>query len=347
MNLTKIYKISGTGNSFVFVNVWDKDTQSALLLSTHTSSLKECAIFLCDDSHPWSGADGAVFIVPPSQNSSCQFQWIFLNKDGSSANMCGNAARCAVRFAVDMGICSSPLCFETLAGNIYGRILPSDTSNNTSDFSEASLSDKSRDELVEVTMTPVTNIQWQQNLELSSHLLSSSLPEAPSQKEDSLPQTIHFDFLDTGVPHIVLKVPRLHPLDAHKNLARELRQHPLFQPEGANVTFYEEVSNETRPHHPTPVPQNFENSQNTSNPQHFPQIRAATFERGVEDFTLACGTGAVAAAFSEYHRLKRNSLSSKICVTMPGGKLLVDLSHDKNPRLIGPVEYTSTKGFQI
>jgi diaminopimelate epimerase len=52
-------------------------------------------------------------------------------------------------------------------------------------------------------------------------------------------------------------------------------------------------------------------------------IQSATFERGVESITLACGTGAVAAAVMA--QLK-NKMSNPVEVHVPGGKLKVLLS---------------------
>jgi len=53
-------------------------------------------------------------------------------------------------------------------------------------------------------------------------------------------------------------------------IGRPTRHHPLFQPAGTNVNFIRIVD----PH----------------------RIRIRTYERGVEDETLACGTGAIASA---------------------------------------------------
>ena len=63
------------------------------------------------------------------------------------------------------------------------------------------------------------------------------------------------------------------------------------------------------------------------------RVRAITFERGVEDFTLACGTGAGAIAVS---------LGESLQVAMPGGTLSIRLVKDggtvKELYLTGPTE---------
>jgi diaminopimelate epimerase len=61
---------------------------------------------------------------------------------------------------------------------------------------------------------------------------------------------------------------------------------------------------------------------------------AVTFERGVEDFTLGCGTGAVAAAFylAEKYSFYKSSIN------MPGGSLFVDVSDKSKPKMIGQAQ---------
>jgi diaminopimelate epimerase len=76
--------------------------------------------------------------------------------------------------------------------------------------------------------------------------------------------------IDVGVPHLVLLWPRDLDDAPVVALGRPLRWHPAFAPDGANVDFVR---------FPTP---------------HRMEIR--TFERGVEDETLSCGTGILAAA---------------------------------------------------
>ena len=76
-------------------------------------------------------------------------------------------------------------------------------------------------------------------------------------------------FLDTGVPHCVYFVDDPAKIDV-VGIGRPTRYHPLFQPAGTNVNFICLADPHT--------------------------IRIRTYERGVEDETLACGTGSIAAA---------------------------------------------------
>lgn len=76
-------------------------------------------------------------------------------------------------------------------------------------------------------------------------------------------------FINTGVPHVVYFVNDVDSLDV-KELGAKTRYHDYFAPEGTNANFAEIIDKEN--------------------------IKIRTYERGVEDETLACGTGSVAAA---------------------------------------------------
>ncbi|MEY2540317.1 MAG: diaminopimelate epimerase [Verrucomicrobiota bacterium] len=76
-------------------------------------------------------------------------------------------------------------------------------------------------------------------------------------------------FVNTGVPHVVVPVPLIKEIDVRAEGA-SLRHHQMFSPKGANVNFLEKRGAD--------------------------RIAIRTYERGVEDETLACGTGVVASA---------------------------------------------------
>ena len=88
-----------------------------------------------------------------------------------------------------------------------------------------------------------------------------------------------------GVPHAVVEVPELRyeNKEAYREMAEALRHDPAF-PKGANVNLYTWISPEA--------------------------VRVLTFERGVEDYTLACGTGcgSVAAVLWTQGKLPRGRL---------------------------------------
>jgi diaminopimelate epimerase len=77
------------------------------------------------------------------------------------------------------------------------------------------------------------------------------------------------DSINTGVPHVVCFVDDLDNYDVF-HIGKIIRYHERYQPAGANANFVEVVDKKT--------------------------LKVRTYERGVEDETMACGTGSVAAA---------------------------------------------------
>lgn len=86
-------------------------------------------------------------------------------------------------------------------------------------------------------------------------------------------QKIIGHFINTGVPHTVVFLQGLHECDV-TGLGRLIRNHKAFEPKGTNVNFVEKLKEG--------------------------YIELRTYERGVEDETLACGTGSVASALVGY-----------------------------------------------
>lgn len=101
-----------------------------------------------------------------------------------------------------------------------------------------------------------------------------------------------------GLPHAVVPYPGLAGADPQAlfRLGRALRNHPRF-PKGANVNFYEITGPD--------------------------QVLEKTYERGVEDFTLACGTGT--GSVVTVLTLLGQVSGRRVKVTMAGGVLTVDV----------------------
>ncbi len=117
---------------------------------------------------------------------------------------------------------------------------------------------------------------------------------------------LHCTYIELGdpsIPHAVVDYSEFFSLSetAKKEIGAYIRNLSVF-PKGANVTFYSYLTDDS--------------------------VRAVTFERGVEDFTLACGTGAgsTAVALKENGTLPGESLS----LSFPGGTLQVSLNLDEN-----------------
>jgi diaminopimelate epimerase len=114
--------------------------------------------------------------------------------------------------------------------------------------------------------------------------------------------------VDTGVPHAVIFVDRLDAVDVAAE-GRFLRFHPRFSPEGANVNFVTVLQGD--------------------------KLSLRTYERGVEGETLACGTGAAAAAFVA-REVRR--VPSPICVQTRSSETLRFLFFEEEMEMVGSAE---------
>ncbi len=115
---------------------------------------------------------------------------------------------------------------------------------------------------------------------------------------------IPFYFINSGVPHTIIfrdGVAEM-PADEVARVGRAVRIHPAFKPAGTNVDFVEIIEPG--------------------------RIRVRTYERGVEEETLACGTGVVASSIIS-SRFK-GAGEPPIQVEVPGGTLTVDFKSEGN-----------------
>lgn len=105
------------------------------------------------------------------------------------------------------------------------------------------------------------------------------------------------DVIDTGSPHYILWVNDPGQVDV-PGQGSTIRHDPDISPDGVNVNFVTMGKNQL--------------------------IHIRTYERGVEDETLACGTGAVAAAISAH--LRSPSDKSSYIIHALGGELRIDFT---------------------
>ncbi len=124
----------------------------------------------------------------------------------------------------------------------------------------------------------------------------------------------NYYFLDTGSPHHIEMVDDVLKVDV-KNKGAEIRNGAPYFENGTNVNFVELIDHKS--------------------------IKVRTFERGVEDETLSCGTGVTAAAIASY--VSGNIESNNINIDVIGGKLSVSFEKDdnyfKNVFLTGPATF--------
>lgn len=108
--------------------------------------------------------------------------------------------------------------------------------------------------------------------------------------------------INTGVPHVVMFVENLEDLDV-VGLGKTIRFHERYKPHGCNADFVKMSENK--------------------------ELAIRTYERGVEDETLSCGTGAVAAALIS---CLKGLVQSPVEVHTKGGEALMVHFKDEGSR---------------
>jgi len=120
-------------------------------------------------------------------------------------------------------------------------------------------------------------------------------------------------FLDTGSPHHIVFTPNVSELDV-KQEGAAIRYNEFYKAEGTNVNFVELQED---------------------------ALQVRTYERGVEDETLSCGTGVTAVAIAATYAKKHHTLPVKI--QTPGGNLEISFKQNGNQFtevwLSGPATY--------
>ncbi|MCD4692484.1 MAG: diaminopimelate epimerase [Calditrichales bacterium] len=203
------------------------------------------------------GADGLIFLTSYHKK---YFGMDYFNSDGCRADMCANGSRALVLFA-----------------NILGLV-------NTKEKIFFYVSDKKHEAFINST----DNIKVELFVNGSIKKIDSGVFNLPQAMEV-------LGFIDTGVPHLVVRVNSdLDKID-FKKIAIYLRYHLMFKKKGTNVNFVKILSKN--------------------------KLQARTYERGVEDETLSCGTGVTASALLYWHKFYPNG--NMLEVKTKGGLLKV------------------------
>jgi len=239
--------MSGSGNDFIII-----DNRNRVV---DENDLQDFIARVCRRKMS-VGADGLILV---EESESVDFKWRFFNSDGSTAEMCGNGARCAARFAYLNGISGTKVSFETEAGIVSAMV---------------------ENDQVKIKMPDPIDLKTDYNLELGNSSMQVSS-------------------VNTGVPHVVITVDDIDDVEVVKT-GREIRFHDSYEPAGTNVNFICAGNDNT--------------------------ISIRTYERGVENETLACGTGSVAAAI--VMRYKSKGKSPVKVITRGGGYLYIYFEED-------------------
>jgi diaminopimelate epimerase len=215
------YKLSGSGNDFVAFDEMAAD-EPTLPDADRVRALCRRGTGV--------GADGVVVLCPAP---GLDYQLVYYNKDGSRAELCGNASLCSVRLAVELGYAAADrVRFRTDSGVLTGRLVEG---------------------LPEIDLEPPTEVA------ADRHDLRAACRAGDERR---------VGFARVGVPHVVVACAEAAVVDL-PGRAPALRHHASLR-DGANVNFV--------------------------SPDAGGGWSIRTFERGVEEETLACGTGSVASA---------------------------------------------------
>ncbi len=121
-------------------------------------------------------------------------------------------------------------------------------------------------------------------------------------------------FLDTGSPHHVELVDDLETLDV-KKIGSQIRYSGMYGDKGSNVNFVTQLGTD--------------------------KFAVRTYERGVEDETLSCGTGVTAVAIAM--KMLDKTQANTVLLETPGGELKVNFTQDgkqfTNIYLTGPAQF--------
>ena len=256
----KFQKYQGTGNDFIII-----DNTDLSFPSENISLIKQ----LCDRKFG-IGCDGLILINP---SDSSDYLMNYYNSDGNLGSMCGNGARCSVKFAQNLNIINNKTVFTAFDGLHHALIF---------------------DDQISLSMKPVNEIKKYGN-DL---------------------------FLDTGSPHYVQLVSNIKKIDV-LHLGRLIRNNSIFKNIGVNVNFVQFISDS--------------------------EFSVRTYERGVENETLSCGTGVTAVAIAMFE-LNKTSLN-KLKIVTNGGDLSVDFNKTikgyDNIKLTGNVKMVYSGEIQV
>jgi diaminopimelate epimerase len=136
---------------------------------------------------------------------------------------------------------------------------------------------------------------------IHSATISGELVKVSMQNVSKIEQVGEALFIQTGSPHFVKRVKNVEAVDII-NYGKEIRYDKRFAPGGTNVNIIHQIDTD--------------------------KIAIRTYERGVENETLACGTGATAAALSFAHSQTING--GMVTVEAQGGTLCVYFTKAKD-----------------
>ncbi|MDR2493372.1 MAG: diaminopimelate epimerase [Coriobacteriales bacterium] len=311
-------KMHGAGNDFVMVNNLSGEIE-----------LASGQVRLLCDRHRGIGADG-VILVSPSERPECAAFMDYRNSDGTLAEMCGNGVRCFAKYLVDHGLVSAQAGGEgrfvahTRAGsrpvsftvNSEGLLLSATVDMGTPAFDPADI--------------PTT---------LASNAQAGGSPAVVASMAVTSFGEFRLTCVSMGNPHAVLFVDDVCPDEAERfaadpsgfpveQLGRQLESCTELFPRKANIEFVAVMPDSQDAAGAAGADAGADGGGGHASAH----LRMRVYERGVGE-TLACGTGACAAAVAS----ALTGRTGRSCVVhLPGGELLVEWRDDGHVLMTGP-----------
>lgn len=328
----RFWKMNGAGNDFIILD--------GIKEQIDPESVPRLAALLCE-RHLSIGADGLMLVLP-ARDPAADYRMLFFNSDGSLGEMCGNGARCICRYGVETGLSGETQKVETTAGLVTGkridqrnykirlndpqnvdldRRLPVDGKEILCSYVELGNPGIPHGvlELPEKYVPAVRRLLYEEETQENGlQIESAELEGSPAEQVSMVRQTGRKRQESTGQQERAEEIrgsncsrqrvssqEKQAPacgkpsdrelLEELRELGRKLRYHASF-PKGANINFYALTGQD--------------------------RLDIITFERGVEDFTYACGTG----TGSTVHVLSKKGLvgNRAVEVTNRGGLLKID-----------------------
>lgn len=198
MEIIKYTKINGAGNDFILV---DRKLNPGLEISS------DAVVALCN-REAGIGADGVILV---GDSKEYDFEMSYYNADGSGGTLCGNGARCAIKYAEVSGRVSNKTNFLCNGIKYSGQILP--------------------EEKIKFYLNPPGEIKNEVKVEI-------------------LGQSINTGYVNVGSRHLVVFIKNIlsdkqnirsfyNDLDKFPvyEVGKEIRYSSQFAPEGVNVNF--------------------------------------------------------------------------------------------------------------
>ncbi|NMB81766.1 MAG: diaminopimelate epimerase [Ignavibacteria bacterium] len=219
---------------------------------------------------------GADGVILFDDSNDLGFTMKYYNADGSTGSLCANGARCSLYYAYKTNrIDNNNVQFLSNGIQYHGKVL--------------------NDELIQFFLKEPENLKTNFKIKAAGQLIAAS-------------------FVNTGSPHVVIKIKDVLKVPNQINsntfsldefpvyeIGKEIRYSKDFAPEGTNVNFIELRGD---------------------------LIKIRSYERGVENETLACGTGSVASAIISFIQDKMKPPIK--LVAKSGDELIVDFKVEDN-----------------